>query len=140
MKKRKVQSVIYFYAEDNIKHFLLLQMNKRRKSLWQNVTGGVDEHESYAQAALREAKEETQLSDENIKNIHKTQLEYSFTDQWKNDVIEKVFFIECRNSWEIKLDPSEHENFKWVKASDIIKESVYYQSNYIALKEAMEFK
>ncbi|MFT6633812.1 MAG: 8-oxo-dGTP pyrophosphatase MutT (NUDIX family) [Bacteriovoracaceae bacterium] len=138
MKKRKVQSVIYYCAENNKKHFLLLQMNKKRNFLWQNVTGGVDEGEDFTQAAIREAKEETNLLDENIKSIQQTQLEYSFTDQWKKNVIEKVFIIHCHKHWEIKIDPTEHHSFKWVLEENISKDSVHYESNYFALLEAMD--
>lgn len=136
MKKRKVQSVIYFCAEDNKKHFLLLQMNERRKFLWQNVTGSVDDGENYQQAAIREAKEETNLREKNIKKIHSTQLEYCFIDQWNNNVIEKVFFIECYKDWNVEIDPSEHSNFKWVQGHELTKDIVHFQSNYLALLEA----
>lgn len=113
-------------------------MNEVRKFLWQNVTGGVDEGEDFIQAAIREAKEETNLLDKNIKIIHKTELEYSFTDQWKNHVIEKVFIIHCHKHWDIKIDPTEHHTFKWVHEEDISKDSVHYESNYFALLEAKD--
>ena len=48
MKKRKVQTVIFYNASNNRKQFLLLKMNERRKFLWQNVTGKVDKGEKYS--------------------------------------------------------------------------------------------
>ena len=113
-------------------------MNKRRNFLWQNVTGSVDTGEEFEKAALREAMEETGLKPENIKKIHTTQLSFEFFDQWKDDVIEKVFILECFNKWDVTLDPSEHVEFKWVKSEDITEESVHFPSNYQALNLAKE--
>ncbi len=115
-------------------------MNKRRKLHWQNVTGGVDEHENFQDAAIREAIEETNISQDSIKTVLQSDLEYSFKDQWGENIIEKVFFLKCHGPWEVKIDPNEHQDFKWVVSDDINEDSVHYQSNYIALKEAIELK
>lgn len=140
MDKRKVQSILFYCDANNIKHFLLLKMNERRGLFWQNVTGGVEVDETYLNAALREAQEETGLYARNIQNIIESDFEYSFHDQWGNDVHEKVFFIQCRNSWEIKIDPSEHSDFKWCHQDDINETSVKFQSNYEALLRAKKIR
>lgn len=138
MKKRKVQSILFYCDASNNKHFLLLKTNKRRGLFWQSVTGGVDEGEDYIDAAKREAHEETQLLANNIKSITKSQLRFEFHDQWNNDVVEKVFFIECFQKWDVLIDTSEHCDFVWCKDNDINNESVKYESNLLALKEAMK--
>jgi dATP pyrophosphohydrolase len=140
MKKRKVQSIIFYCDANRIKHFLLLKMNERRNFHWQNITGGVDTGEEYIEAAKREAIEETNISDDNIAHIHKTNLIFEFHDSWGNDVIEKVFFIQCKNKFEAIIDPSEHSDFNWVSAKEINQSSVHFESNFIALKAALEFE
>lgn len=140
MKNRKVQSVIFYCAKNNKKHFLLLQMNKRRKLYWQNVTGGVDKAESFKEAALREAIEETNLTVSNLQDILITDLEFNFIDQWEKDVTEKVFLLHCKEPWEVKLDPNEHCNFNWVSEDNITAKSVHFESNYQALKKAIEYR
>jgi 8-oxo-dGTP pyrophosphatase MutT (NUDIX family) len=138
MNKRKVQAVIFYCAPDKTKYFLLLKMNERRGHLWQNVTGGVDKNENFEQAAIREAIEETSLSSENIKSINETTLTFEFIDQWENQVVEKVFLIESKTKWDVKIDPSEHVDFKWIEEGKIDSNSVHYQTNYQALMEAMK--
>ena len=140
MKKRKIQSVIFYNASNKRKQFLLLKMNERRKFLWQNVTGKVDKDEKYSHAAIREAIEETGLKNKNIKAIYKSGMMYSFVDQWDKSVKEKIFFIECHDKWDVVLDPSEHCDFKWVDEEDINRDSVHFDSNYRALMAAKEFE
>lgn len=133
MKKRKVQTVLTFCDATKTKYFLLLKMNERRNHLWQNVTGSLDSGEEFEAAAIREAIEETGLTKDNIKILHKTDLSFEFFDQWKENVIEKVFVIECFDQWSVVLDPDEHEEFKWIKCNAISESSVHFPSNYQAL-------
>lgn len=140
MEKKKVQSVIFYTAANNKKQFLLLRMNARRKLYWQNVTGSLDMHESFKNAARRESIEETGLQTSNIKSITESELEFAFFDQWKKNVIEKVFIIECFSKWDVRLDPSEHSEFKWESEDEISSSSVHFDSNFQALKIALELK
>ncbi|MBD65342.1 MAG: hypothetical protein CME62_09045 [Halobacteriovoraceae bacterium] len=140
MKKKKVQVVIFYHDANNKKQFLLLKMNERRMYLWQNVTGSVDEGEKYSKAALREAKEETGIKKKNIKNLIKSSMKFTFTDQYKKDITEKIFFLEAYEKWDVKIDPKEHCDFKWVDENDINRDSVHFDSNYKALVGALEFE
>ena len=140
MKKRKVQVVIYYCAKDNKKHFLLLKVNERRGFFWQNVTGGVDKDEKFKHAALREAKEETNIKKSNIVSITKTDLKFKFISRYGKVVKEKVFILQCREPWKVALDPLEHCEFKWVEEDKIVPQSVQYPTNYEALLKALEIK
>lgn len=135
MKTRLKIQVILFYRDANKnKFFLLLKTNKKRESFWQNITGGVDPGESYIEAAIRELEEETSIQENLIINIQESKLSFNFHDQWGYDVTEKVFFIEVKDGSLIKIDPAEHDEFKWENI--IKKDSVKFESNYIALQEA----
>ena len=138
MRKNKVQTVIFYNAKRQEKIFLLLQMNESRGYHWQNVTGVVESDEDFIDAAIREAQEETGLKEENIAKITQGELFFTFTDQWKNEVFEKLFFIQVSQKWDIGLDPKEHCDYKWVVDNQIQRDSVYYQSNYQSLLEAMK--
>ena len=118
----------------------MLKLNKKRGFFWQSVTGGVDDGEDFIQAALREAQEETQIKTDNIKNIIETNYEFSFTDQYENQVLEKVFIIEAKSSWCVVIDPHEHVEFKWVHEDNINEKSVKFESNFQAIKIALELK
>ncbi|MCO4754282.1 MAG: NUDIX domain-containing protein [Bacteriovoracaceae bacterium] len=138
MIKRKVQTILFFRNANKQITFLILRMNQRRKSLWQNVTGSVDEGESFDQAAIREAKEETGLVDSNILKLHKLESFFEFTDQWKKDVHEKCFALEVKEKFEVVLDPSEHDSFKWINQEDINIDSVHYETNWTAIEEVLK--
>lgn len=135
MKKRKVQTILCVSSVDGYQ-FLILQMNTRRNHYWQNVTGSVENNESYKDAAIREAQEETGLELENIEKVITVPIEFEFTDQRNNQVHEKVFFIQCKNQWNITLDPNEHEDFRWIHQNDLNRSCVHYQSNFDALVKA----
>lgn len=137
MKKRKVQTVLFYSDAKGIKYFLLLKVNQRRGLFWQNVTGGVDKDEKYLDAAVREAQEETGLKLKNIHEIIDTGIIFRFHDRWGKDVKERVFVIHCKKSWDIIIDPSEHCDYKWVEERQLDKNSVEYASNVVALEAAL---
>ena len=137
MKKRKVQAVIFYHDANNKKQFLLLQMNERRKFLWQNVTGSVEKDEKYRKAAIREAMEETGIKKKNIKHIYKSGMKFKFCDQ-----INLILFVtgshldsKYGNTWKIIEDDNFVINEKIYM--NIEKDSPYdiLQSMAIELKE-----
>lgn len=138
MNKRKVQSVIFYCDANDKKHFLLLRVNKRRGLFWQNSTGSVEDDESFIDGAKREAIEETGLALENIKTITETSLSYKFIDQWNEQVFEKVFFIECKRSWDVVLDEEEHCDFQWTSSDSFKAGLLKYKSNSEAILKCME--
>ena len=138
MKKRqKVQTVIFAKDANGQKHFLLLQTNAERQAFWQNVTGGVDQGESFEEASIREAFEETSIQKEYLTKLHGPFQEYFFQDRWGYHVHEKVFAIELEKIFDIKIDPSEHQAFRWIKESELCPTSVAFESNYHALLEVV---
>lgn len=114
-------------------HFLLLQTNERRGCFWQNVTGKLEDHETFEEGGLREAIEETKLNIESIVDIIDLKLKYEFTDQRSRKVLEESFLIILDSQWEVKIDSHEHQDFKWVPFNEIKRESVKFESNYETL-------
>ncbi len=119
-------------------HFLLLQTNERRGSFWQNVTGKIEDGETFEEGALREAIEETNLEVESIVDILSLGLKYEFVDQRERKVQEESFLIIMDKKWEIKIDSSEHQNFKWVGINDIVRDSVKHESNFETLLKSQK--
>lgn len=139
MKKRqKVQAVIFAKDASGQKHFLLLQTNAERKAFWQNVTGGVDFGESFEEALIREAYEETSIEKELLAKFYGPFQEYFFEDRWGHHVHEKVFAIELEDIFEIKIDPSEHQAFRWVKETELSPTTLGFESNYHAILEVLK--
>lgn len=138
MQKKKVQVIIYRVLENNEKEFLLLKTNKRRGSFWQSVTGGVENGEDFLSAAIRETEEETNCQQNQIIKLIDLEMDFEFHDQWGNDVHEKVYSLQAIKDFDLKIDPSEHDVYQWVKANDINNSSVKYETNYKAIKKCIE--
>ena len=116
--------------------FLLLQTNEKRGSFWQNVTGKLDEGETFEEGGLREAMEETQLKVEHIVDLMNLGLKYEFTDQRGRKCVEETFLIILDQPWEIKIDPHEHQSYKWVNLNEIHPDIVKFPSNFEPLVKA----
>lgn len=137
MQKRKVQVVIFRTSPSGEKEFLILKTNERRGNFWQSVTGGVEEGESFDAAAFRETREETACKKEQVIRYIDLKLDFEFHDQWGNDVVEKVYLFEV-SDFDLKIDPSEHTDFKWVNQNVINEKTVKFEMNYKAIKECIE--
>lgn len=136
-KTRKAQVVIAVVDPERQNFSLLLmQTNEKRGSFWQNVTGKIESDETYEEGALREAMEETGLSVESIVDIVDLKISHDFIDQKKRDVHEKSFLFVLDQKWDVKMDPSEHQNFKWMALSELNREVVKYEGNFEALEKA----
>lgn len=136
-KTKKAQVIIA--AIDNDSHsfkFLLLLTNDQRGKFWQNVTGKIEDEETFEEGGLREAIEETQLKIETIVDIVDLGLSYDFTDQRGRKVHEKSFLIICDKMWDIKIDPKEHQSFKWIEQDEVQEGIVKFRSNLETLEKA----
>lgn len=138
MYKKKVQVVIFTKNDAGVKSFLLLKTNERRGLFWQSVTGSVEKDEDFEQAAFREVEEETNCKKQNVIKHLDLDMDFEFDDQWNDHVHEKVFAFEVDANFELRLDPSEHIESKWVLENDISPESVKFETNYKAIYKCLE--
>jgi len=137
-KTRKAQVVLAAIDEPSQSfQILLLQTNEKRGLFWQNVTGKIDDGETFEEGGLREAMEETQLKIEAIVDIVDLGLSYSFTDTRGRKVQEKCFLIILDRKWDVKIDPHEHASHKWVSLQQINEDSVKYSSNFETLQKSL---
>jgi 8-oxo-dGTP pyrophosphatase MutT (NUDIX family) len=136
-KTKKAQVVLAAIDKDsqNFK-FLLLQTNVKRGQFWQNVTGKIEKSETFEEGGLREAIEETKLSIESIVDIVDLGMNFEFTDGRSRKVTEKCFLIILDTIWEVKIDPKEHQDYKWIQQEDVQEGIVKYRSNLEALEKA----
>ncbi len=135
-KHKKVQVIITARDPEGSWIALILKTNKERGQFWQNVTGSVDSGESFEAAALREAQEETALKIENIVDFTSLDMQFEFKDRWKKDVTEECFLVVAEEIWKPTLDAHEHENWKWVKLSEVNVETFKFESNFVAFEKA----
>lgn len=118
--------------------FLLLQTNERRGSFWQNVTGKLEDNETFEEGGLREAMEETKLPIESIIDVINLEMKYEFIDQRERKVNEECFLIILDRKWNVEIDSHEHQNFKWVQLKEIHRDSVKFASNFETLEKSIK--
>ncbi len=136
-KTRKAQVVIAALdAKSQSLAYLLLQTNVRRGEFWQNVTGKIDPGESYEDGAIREALEETSLRPEWIVNFMDLKLSHKFIDGRKRDVHEKSYLLVLDRTFDVTIDPHEHQDYVWVGEPN--RNSVEHEGNFEALLKARE--
>lgn len=136
-KTKKAQVVLTAIDKDSHSFkFLLLQTNERRGKFWQNVTGKIEDNETFEEGGLREAMEETQLNIESIVDIVDLGIQFDFTDQRSRKVHEKCFLIILDETWKVTIDPKEHQDYKWIDQKEVEEGIVKYRSNLEALEKA----
>ena len=109
---------------------LLLQRNARPDldlaDFWQGVSGAVEDHESFEQAAVREVMEETGVA---IDNVAASGFEHWFPikPEWRASygpeptaVHERVFYAQIPKASRPKLS-SEHKAWQWAPLSQALR-------------------
>lgn len=115
---------------------LLFQTNEKRGSFWQNITGTVEKNESYLLGALREFHEETGFGYDDVKAIELLSLDFTFTDNFQRNILEKCYGLLLKEKKSPTIDSSEHQNYKWMEVSKVTSENYKFPSNFKALEEA----
>ena len=119
--------------------YLLLRRVASRGGFWQGVTGGVEEGEDLSEAARRELIEETGLIPSRLEKID---FSYSFPveDRWRDlyaaeieRIIEYVFIAYVDGQQEPKIDPGEHDEWKWCRFNEAL-ELLTWKHNVEALR------
>jgi 8-oxo-dGTP pyrophosphatase MutT (NUDIX family) len=94
---------------------LLLKTKPSRGEFWQPVTGSVEQGESFAQAAQREAFEETGLKLE----VQPLEEKFFFKNSLK-EFEEHVYYAEAERLADIRVSPFEHSEYRWVPSKDAL--------------------
>lgn len=114
----KVEGVIFSKVDGGYK-FLILKRTPEDGDFWQPLTGTVNDGEKLVDCLKRELKEETGI----VNSINFTEEIWRF--DWKNKrdetIVEFVFGIEIDFDSEIKLNPSEHSEYKWGSFDEAMK-------------------
>jgi len=142
--KIPVSILVIIYTKDME---ILLLHRKDKKNFWQSVTGSIEEGESPVNAAKRELLEETGIDHQEFLLLDwKFSQQYEIFPHWRyrydpnvTHNIEHVFSVELPEKIIVKLEPSEHNEYKWVPLHDAIKE-VFSGTNADALKKLYEIK
>ena len=133
--QRKAQIVILEKGSP-IPSVLLLKTNRQRGGFWQNVTGSVEDHESFLEGAKRELWEETGIQMHSLQELN---LSFEFMDRWGREVEEKVYLgLLDKAPAKIKLQAEEHDEYKWLTVDNVSEGQFGHKSNYRALVFALK--
>ena len=130
MKKK----ILCFIVNNNNK-LLALRNNfenlKYGGDFWFVVTGGVDNNESYKDAAIREIKEETNLD---VDELFFLNWESKYI--WNNEICKELNYIAFVKDGKIVLN-EENIDFKWLNKDDFIN-LIKWEDDKKILKKVLE--
>jgi len=134
MREQKSAGIVLFRNASNKNEFLLLNYPQGHCDF---VKGKVEEGETPHETALRETKEETDISDIEFIDSFEESVEYNF--RFKNEDIHKivVFFLAKTNEKKISLS-HEHNDFVWLEYDDALKKTTFRNAKNV-LSKANEF-
>ena len=126
---------------------VLLLHRADRKNYWQSVTGSIEMQEAPIEAAKREVYEETGINT-NEHSLQDWNLNHSYEiyQHWRHRYephvthnTEHIFGLEIPLEIPIKLSPSEHIEYEWVRINEA-KKKVFSWTNVIALEKLHEIQ
>jgi len=126
---------------------ILLLHRADKKNYWQSVTGSIEKQETLIGTARREVYEETGINT-NMYSLQDWKLnhQYEIYQHWRHRYepnithnTEHIFGLEIPSEIPIRISPSEHIEYEWVKINDA-KKRVFSWTNVIALEKLQEIQ
>jgi 8-oxo-dGTP pyrophosphatase MutT (NUDIX family) len=130
MKDESSAGVVIFLEKPEGTHFLLLNYPTGH---WDFVKGKIEEGENKRQTAIREAKEETGISDLEFIEGFEKKINYNF--QFEGELIHKdvVFFL-AKTKTSIVIVSHEHLGYTWLDYENALKKITYQNARDILSK------
>jgi 8-oxo-dGTP pyrophosphatase MutT (NUDIX family) len=134
MGTEKSAGIVLFRNNSDKNEFLLLNYPQGH---WDFVKGKIEQNETLHEAAIRETREETGITNIEFIDGFEESVEYDFRFK-KEDIHKKViFFLAKTDEKNIKLS-HEHNDYLWLKYSDALKKTTFENAKNV-LTKANEF-
>ena len=134
MGTEKSAGIVLFRNDSSKNEFLLLNYPQGH---WDFVKGKVEQNETPHETAIREAREETGITNIEFIDGFEESVEYDFRFK-KEDIHKKViFFLAKTDEKNVKLS-HEHNDYLWLAYNDAIKKTTFENAKNV-LTKANEF-
>ena len=130
MKEERSAGVVIFQEKPEENIFLLLNYPTGH---WDFVKGKIEKGEEMRQTAIREAQEETGITDLELEEGFEEKISYNF--QFEGELIHKevIFFLAKTKTSEVKVS-HEHLDFTWLNFEEALKKITYQNARNILSK------
>ena len=134
MGEEKSAGIVLFRNISDKNEFLLLNYPQGH---WDFVKGKIEQNETSHEAAIRETKEETGISNIEFVDGFEESVEYDF--RFKNEDIHKkvIFFLAKTSEKKISLS-HEHNDYLWLGYDDALKKTTFENAKNV-LSKANQF-
>lgn len=122
--------IVLFREESGKTLFLLLHYPSGH---WDFIKGRIEKDESLKQAALREAMEETGITDIEFVDGFEEKIQYGYQVNGRAVRKEVVFFLAKTNTKDVKIS-HEHLDFIWLEFDDALKKTTYQNAKNLLMK------
>ena len=121
MKKERSAGIVLYLEKPEGNQFLLLNYPTGH---WDFVKGKMEKGESTHQTAIREAKEETGITDITFIENFEEWIEYNF--QYQGELVHKkvVFFLAETNTKDVKIS-HEHLDYTWMDYNTSMEKTTF---------------
>ena len=134
MGTEKSAGIVLFRNDSDKNEFLLLNYPQGH---WDFVKGKIEQNETSHEAAIRETREETGITNIEFIDGFEESVEYDFRFK-KEDIHKKViFFLAKTDEKNIKLS-HEHNDYVWLEYNDALKKTTFENARNV-LSKANEF-
>ena len=117
MKEEKSCGAIIFRREGDDIYFLLVRY-VNEPDYWGLVKGHMEKGETEIDTAVREIREETGITELDFLDCFRAKERYSPKEGVMKEV---VFFLAETNEKDVKLEPSEQDDYSWLRLDDAVK-------------------
>lgn len=122
--------ILLFREEADKKIFLLLHYPSGH---WDFIKGRIEKSESPKQAALREAMEETGITDIEFIDGFEEKIQYGYQYGGKAVRKEVVFFLARTNAKDVKIS-HEHLDYTWLTFDEALQKTTYQNAKNLLMK------
>lgn len=137
MVDERSAGMVLFRDEAGKKMFLLLHYPSGH---WDFVKGRIEKDEQPKEAAVREAREETGITDIEFVDGYEERIQYSYQYDGKTVRKEVIFFLAKTNTSAITLS-NEHLNSTWLEFDDAYRKITYQNArNLLAKSKTLVFR